>query len=112
MKKSIYTERFSARITPAEKKIVQKMKNKMGTSDSEIFRKLLQLHEGTLTKIEPKEQYLYRRELATEIHKIGVNINQIAARVNTDVYLKSDKLVLISYLQQIKEMLKQILNAQ
>lgn len=52
-------------------------------------------------KIVRDERTLLIRKLVDEINKIGVNVNQIAARVNSGVTLKVDAEELIARMEQI-----------
>ena len=44
-----------------------------------------------------------------EMHKIGVNINQIAHRINSGIYLEEDRHRLYVFLGQIKGLIKELL---
>ena len=60
---------------------------------------LVRLIEGTPVRPRPSQEI---KELRTEIHHIGNNINQIARMANTNVFIsKSD-------VQEVNEQLKQI----
>lgn len=52
-------------------------------------------------KVVRDDRTLLIKELVDEINKIGVNINQIAARVNSGVTLKVDAEELIARMEQI-----------
>lgn len=45
------------------------------------------------------------RELQYEINRIGNNINQIAKRMNTNIYLKEDKEQLFKMMEEVEERL-------
>ena len=52
-----------------------------------------------ITKSE--ENRILKRQIVTEINKIGVNINQIVHNVNMQFYSKDEKVQLMEYLNQI-----------
>lgn len=70
------TERLDVRLTPDEKEYVKEMAQSCNMSITDFF--LHTLYDGKVIHIDMQPV----KELANEINKIGVNINQIAKHVN------------------------------
>lgn len=74
-------EIVSLRLSPREVEALEKLKSRRGyTTNSDAMRSLLRLAVGLL-EFEP-EQAAQLEGIQTELHKIGVNINQIALAAN------------------------------
>ena len=65
------------RVNEEENKIIKEKRNKLGTNDFGAYARKM-LIDGYIIKTD----HIEIRNLIREINKIGVNINQIAKRVN------------------------------
>ncbi len=68
---------------------------------------LRQLIMGKSTKARPTQEV---KELRTEVHKIGVNINQIARSVNAGIAKAEDAKRGLCLLEQVYELMYRIAN--
>ena len=85
------------RVTPDEKALIQKKMQQLGTDNfSRYARKML--IDGYVIRVDLSEF----QTLASELNKIGVNINQIAKTVNATGTIFGDDM------QQLKEMMDEI----
>ena len=90
-------EQLIVRVTPDEKKLIQKKMVQLGTDNfSRYARKML--IDGYIVRLDLSQFH----ELATEINKVGVNINQIAKTVNATGSIYDGEM------QQLKEMMDEI----
>ena len=76
------TYKFCLRLTPQERAKLEADAKRCGLTKSALLRRMI---SGLEVKARPSQEL---RELRAEIHRIGVNINQIARSVNAgiDVY--------------------------
>ena len=104
MKKETMKCRKEIRLYSWELEELQKQAEKMGLSDSQYLRMLITNR--------PRDYPEIRDEIArlnNEINHIGVNINQIAHRINSGIYLEEDRHRLYVFLGQIKGLIKELL---
>lgn len=102
------TKKINIRITESEEKKIKELRKKIGSKET-LSQEIRNLYFDHLSKQDaffdrPKEKKI-RTEvqlLRTEILKIGVNINQIAHRVNTNKELATNPY----FIQSIQEDLK------
>lgn len=66
---------------------------------------LVRLMEGTTIRAKPSQEI---KDLRWEVHKIGVNINQIARRVNAGIARAEDAKRGLYLLDQVYELMYQI----
>ena len=87
------TAKISLRLTEKERVHMSLQCEKYGIKSSEYIRRLIEQDMGqlNLSEMESQNTYLQRKELLYEIHRIGVNINQIAHHVNSEYYMDSEK---------------------
>ena len=77
-----YGRAITVRLSPEELRQLDRLKDEIGTnSRSDVLRTLLRSGVGLLEF--PPEQTARLEEIKSELHKIGVNINQIAFAANT-----------------------------
>jgi hypothetical protein len=94
-------KRITVRLTEEEYEMLSKLAEERNLSVSELVRKLV--FERRLPKPTPKKAMLKIpecRKLAYELNKIGVNLNQIARRVNIN---KNIDLLALELLAEIEE---------
>ena len=90
-------EQLIVRVTPDEKKLIQKKMEQLGTNNfSRYARKMLM--DGYVVRLDLSQFH----ELAAEVNKVGVNINQIAKTVNATGAIYAGEM------QQLKEMMDEI----
>ena len=90
-------EQLIVRVTPEEKQHIQKKMELLGTNNfSRYARKML--IDGHMIHLDLSEF----QSLAEELHKIGVNINQVAHVVNATESVYSDDMA------RLKEMMDEI----
>lgn len=90
-------EQLIVRVTPEEKQLIQKKMQQLGTDNfSRYARKML--IDGYVIHVDLAEF----QPLASEVNKVGVNINQIAKTVNATGMIYGDDI------QQLKEMMDAI----
>ena len=84
-------------VTPEEKKMIRKRMILSKTSNMSVYLRKMAI-DGMIVNTDTT----YLKALYQEMHKIGVNINQIARKVNTtgDLYPQEMK--------ELKEMVKEI----
>lgn len=71
----------AARLSPAEMDALDRLKKRAGTrKNADAIRSLLRMAVGLL-EFQPEEESRLE-EIRTELHKIGVNVNQIALAAN------------------------------
>lgn len=92
--------RISFRIDENEVKIIEKAEKNF-KNRSEFFRSLLQ---NFLPVSEQKNIQIELEKLRMEIHKIGINVNQITKNNNSELYFQSDKKNLGKNLERIIEL--------
>ena len=78
--------KINCRITQADKNEIDRICEKYGTNISELFRQYTKyfIHENREDKIFLRDQK-FKKELLFELHKQGVNINQVAYDFNSFV---------------------------
>lgn len=92
----------------AKKKDLEKLHRdaeKAGISESAYLRGLINNHTP-----QSREDFLLIRELVTEINKIGVNINQIAAHANSGFYSEHEKRKLFALMNTLVRHTGQIIH--
>ena len=90
-------EQIIIRVTPEEKKLIRKKMEQFGTENfSRYARKML--IDGYVLRVDLSEF----QSLANELHKIGVNINQIAKISNASGIVYGDDI------ERLKEMMDEI----
>ena len=90
-------EQLIVRVTPEEKKLIQKKMEQLGTDNfSRYARKML--IDGYVIHVDLSEF----NTLAAEVHKVGININQIARTVNSTSMIYGDDM------NRLKEMMDEI----
>ena len=97
--------RKSVRITVEQDAELKKKVQRAGMSESEFLRLMI---SG-----KPKDYPEIRTELnrlTNEVHRIGVNINEIVYNNNTMLYKESDKRHLLAYVQKINDSLRKRVN--
>lgn len=98
------TCRKEIRLSEEELHQLQEKAEKDGMKESQYLRMLITNR--------PRDYPEIRDEIArlnNEINHIGVNINQIAHRINSGIYLEEDRHRLYLFLGQIKGLIKELL---
>ena len=93
--------RKAYRLTKEQDEELKRNCEKLGITESEFIRLLITQ--------QPKDYPEIRRmlrNLNTEINHIGNNINQIVKNNNSSLYREEDKERLISYMKQLRDMVK------
>lgn len=93
----------SIRLTKEEQEHILLQCEKYGIKSSEYMRRLIEQDMGRLDvkNLEYQNIYLQRKELINEIHRIGVNINQIVHNVNCGYYINSEKRMLFGIMKKL-----------
>ena len=90
------------RLTKAEKELLERSAHTCGLTKTAYLRRLLL---GTKIKARPSQEI---KNLRTEIHHIGTNINQIARSVNAGIAKAEDARRGLYLLDQVYEQMYQI----
>ena len=84
-------------VTPEEKKMIRKRMILSKTSNMSVYLRKMAI-DGMIVNTDTT----YLKAMHQEMHKIGVNINQIAKKVNTTGDLYPEEM------QELKEMVKEL----
>ena len=84
-------------VTPEEKKMIRKRMILSKTSNMSVYLRKMAI-DGMIVNVDTT----YLKKTYQEMHKIGVNINQIAKKVNTTGDLYPEEM------QELKEMVKEL----
>ena len=84
-------------VTPEEKKMIRKRMILSKTSNMSVYLRKMAI-DGMIVNTDTT----YLKAIYQEMHKIGVNINQIAKKVNTTGDLYPEEM------QELKEMVKEL----
>ena len=84
-------------VTPEEKKMIRKRMILSKTSNMSVYLRKMAI-DGMIVNTDTT----YLKAMYQEMHKIGVNINQIAKKVNTTGDLYPEEM------QELKEMVKEL----
>ena len=90
------------RLSQEEKERLESSAKRCGLSKTAYLRRLI---AGTQVKARPSQEI---KELRTEIHHIGNNINQIARSVNQDIAKTEDARRGLYLLDQVYELMYEI----
>lgn len=82
--------RHTLRVSEAEEEIIQKGMKDTGKNFTEFILDMV-IHKGVIIN----QDFESLRIASNEINKIGVNINQIAHKVNTDNFVQNEDLAYI-----------------
>lgn len=96
------THHFHMELTPAQYQLLIEQARQCGLSKRAFLVRLL---EGKPIWARPSQEI---RDLRTEIHHIGNNINQIARSVNTEIAREEDARHGLYMLDQIYELMYEI----
>ena len=89
-------------VTDEEKQVIQEKMKLLGTTNMGAYLRKMAI-DGYIIKVDYSEQ----RKLATEVNKIGVNINQVCKRINsTDRIYVEDISELKSRMEDVWQLLK------
>ena len=97
-----YTHHFHMELTPAQYQLLTAQARQCGLSKRAFIVRLL---EGKPVRARPSQEI---RELRTEIHHIGNNINQIARSVNAGIAKAEDARHGLYLLDRVYELMYQI----
>ena len=97
MPKKKYEVTMPFRMTKEQKEKLRRKATQCRLSESEVLRRWIDGWEPM-----DYESFQMLRELLFEIHKIGVNINQIAKNNNSGLYFATDKLLLFEKLKELE----------
>ena len=97
-----YTHHFHLELTPAQYQLLSTQAKQCGLTKRAFVVRLL---EGKPVQARPSQEI---RELRTEIHHIGNNINQIARSVNAGIAKAEDAKRGLCLLDQVYELMYQI----
>lgn len=106
MSKKQYDVMMPFRLSKAQKEKLKRIAKRSRVSESEVLRRWI---DGKI--LIDYESFRTVRELTIEIHKIGVNINQIAKNHNSGFYLPQDKRHLWEQVKEIQQRLEEIQEA-
>lgn len=104
--KELKNKRINIKTTEKEREEIHGIAKKLGYSSTSKY--MLEVAKNPVIFLETVDQF---QEMATNISRIGTNINQVARRVNTNEYVMQEDLKEImenqyqlrAYLQLIKE---------
>lgn len=89
-------------VTDEEKQMIQENMKLLGTTNMGAYLRKMAI-DGYIIKVDYSEQ----RKLATEVNKIGVNINQVCKRINeTGRAFSEDVAELKSRMEDVWQLLK------
>ena len=89
-------------LTPAQYRLLTKQSKACGLSKRAY---LVRLMEGTPLPVKPSQEV---KDLRWEVHKIGVNINQIARSVNAGIARAEDARRGLFLLDQVYELIYEV----
>ncbi|MCD7825113.1 MAG: plasmid mobilization relaxosome protein MobC [Clostridiaceae bacterium] len=102
-----YLKDCHVRLNEMQKAHLQRMEEISGIKESSYIRLLIKKDmKQSLVRIISKEEYQQKERLQDEIHRIGVNINQIVHDYHNDFYSPAEKKHLADLLYQIYELLE------
>lgn len=90
-------EQLIVRVTPDEKMFIQKKMQLLGTNNFNLYARKM-LMDGYVIQVDLSKYH----ELANEVNKVGVNINQIAKNSNTRGTIYFDEMC------QLKELMNEL----
>lgn len=105
MKTEMQTKELHIRLSEKDKNKLVTDSKKTGMSASAYLRELI--HNRTPKR---REDLLQIKELVTEINKIGININQIVAHVNSGFYSEHEKRKLFALMNTLVKHTEDIIN--
>ncbi len=103
MGNKVYTVRKTLRLTPEEAKQLKYQAAGMNMKETIYLRFLLSQKPNDYPEIRA-----LLKELINEINHIGVNVNQIVYRHNTELYSERDKILLVAHMKKINTTLKEV----
>ena len=96
------TYKFCLRLTPQERAKLEADAKRCGLTKSALLRRMI---SGLEVKARPSQEL---RELRAEIHRIGVNINQIARSVNAGIATRQDAKEALFLLRQVYLLMEKV----
>ena len=100
MKENTY--KICLRLTPQERAKLEADAKRCGLTKSALLRRMI---SGLEVKARPSQEL---RELRTEIHRIGNNINQIARSVNAGIATAEDARQALFLLRQVYQLMETV----
>lgn len=102
-KKDMKNRIITFRVTDEEYALLTERTKKTGITGENLSEYIRQQVFG--------EEYPYQKEkllrdMNYQIRKIGVNLNQIAARYNSSLYLEQDRRLVMQYMEELKMLLE------
>ena len=96
------TYKICLRLTPQERAKLEADARRCGLTKSALLRRMI---SGLEVKARPSQEL---RELRTEIHRIGVNINQLARSVNAGIATAEDAKYSLHLLEQVYALMYEV----
>ena len=96
------TYKFCLRLTPQVRAKLEADAKRCGLTKSALLRRMI---SGLEVKARPSQEL---RELRAEIHRIGVNINQIARSVNAGIATAEDAKYSLHLLEQVYALMYEV----
>lgn len=106
MADKIHCVRKTLRLMPSEAQELAKNAKEAGMNEAEYIRFAISKRPDS----NPEIQTLIKK-LINEVNHIGVNINQIAANNNSNLYKQSDKTQLVSYMRKLNDAVNEVVIA-
>ena len=96
------TYKFCLRLTPQERAKLEADAKRCGLTKSALLRRMI---SGLEVKARPSQEL---RELRAEIHRIGVNINQIARKANAGFATREETTRALRMLDEVYGLLYEV----
>ncbi len=103
MADKIHTVQKLLRVTPQEASLIRERAKERNLSEAKYMRLLISQKPNDYPEIRA-----LLKELINEINHIGVNVNQIVYRHNTELYSERDKILLVAHMKKINTTLKEV----
>ena len=94
------------KLTEETAKLLAERSKAENMNESEYIRYLL-LNQSEHPRSRELEVEVMR--LRNEVNKIGVNVNQLVKKINSNMYSEGDRIKLYKYMEEIKEKLDSII---
>ena len=91
------------RVTDEEYAMLTERKKKDGIKGKNLSE---YIRQKVLGEEYQKKKKKLLRDMNYQIRKIGVNLNQIAARYNSSLYLEQDRRLVLQYMEELKMFLE------
>lgn len=102
-KKDMKNRIITFRVTDEEYALLTERTKKTGITGENLSE---YIRQQVLGEEYPYQKEKLLRDMNYQIRKIGVNLNQIAARYNSSLYLEQDRRLVLQYMEELKMLLE------